>query len=168
MSAGSRRRGARRSLRQDLCRRHARARAGDARRRARRNVGVARSLGLRQDHHAADHCRARTAGRRRPGAVQRRGRDRHADRAAQCRHGVSVLRAVSQHERRRQYRLQPENPRRRRRRTQGARRRAGGADRNRRPGAPPHRPAVRRPAPARGAGARGGGRGRACCCSTSR
>ena len=37
--------------------------------------------------------------------------DLGADRAAQCRHGVSVLRAVSQHERRRQYRLRPENPR---------------------------------------------------------
>ena len=46
-----------------------------------------------------------------------------ADRAAQCRHGVPVLRAVSQHERRRQYRLRPEDPRRRQQGARGPRRR---------------------------------------------
>ena len=116
-----------------------------------------RSLRMRQDHHAADHRRPRTAGRRRPRAVQWRGRDRHPDRTAQCRHGVSILRAVSQHDRRGKYRLWPEDPRRQPDRPRGARRRTGCADRNRGPGAAPHRPAVGRPTPARRAGTRGRG-----------
>ena len=76
---------------------------------------------------------------------------------AQCRHGVSVLRAVSQHERRRQYRLRPEDPGHGGREQRAARvaelvalTNISGL------GEPPRRPALRRPAPARGAGACGG------------
>ena len=49
---GARRRARHRELRQDLCRRHARARTGDAPRRARRDLGAARPVRLRQDHAA--------------------------------------------------------------------------------------------------------------------
>ncbi len=55
---GTRRVGAHRDLRQDLCRRHPRAGTRDPRYRARRNPGSARPLRLRQDHHAAHHRRA--------------------------------------------------------------------------------------------------------------
>ena len=83
---------------------------------------------------------------------------RGADRAAQCRHGVPVLRAVSQHDRVADnigYGLKirgvPAEER------AGARRRTGGADRYRGSGEPPHRPAFGRATPARRAGARGCG-----------
>ena len=105
-------RAAYRSLRQDVRRRHPRARARQPRHRARRDHGAARPVRLRQDHIAAHDRRPGNAGRRRQNIIQRCRRDRRADRAAQYRHGVPILRAVSQHERRRQYRLRPENPRR--------------------------------------------------------
>ena len=74
----------------------------------RRDGRLSRAIRLRQDHDPAHHRRPGVARRRRPRAVRWHRRYAAPDREAQRRHGVPVLRAVSEHERGRQHRLRPE------------------------------------------------------------
>ena len=127
-----------------------------------------RAVGLRQEHAAADHRRAR--GHRRQ-ARSRSAAGVNDVRAARPRHrdGVPELRALSVHERVRQHRLRPARPQDAGSRDRGAASTAPREHaRHRPPARPLPAPAVGRPAPARGDRPRHRPQCPSCSCSTSR
>ncbi len=113
-------------IRKDL--RRPRGRQGlQSRRRARRVRHLPRTKRLRQDDDAAHDRRLRDADRGR-NPHQRPGRHASAPQQARDRHGVPVLRAVPQHDGRRQHRLRPQGRAQACGRDQGAGRRDAGDD----------------------------------------
>ena len=121
----------------------------------RRIPGPGRPLGLRQVD-AAQHDRRPGHDHRRRDRDRRRPGQRAAPQGPRHRHGVPVLRALSEHDRRPEHRLRPGDAR----RAQGRPRQGHGRGREApadRPAARPQaRPALRRPAPARRHGPRAG------------